>query len=338
MLKFSLSNVKAVAKVVKTTVVKYSPEILMAVGSVTFIGTVVAASKATVNSQETLEDHRDQLRDIEIFENDNPGEINAKKERLIVYRDTSIILAKEYAPATACAAVSLACFFGAFGIMKKRYTTLMIAYTALEESFRLYRQRVIEDRGEDADLYYLTGAKPKEITTKDENGNKVKTKQLILPDGSIASPYSFKVGKYREDGELNCQWVSDTTLLRSYVLGQIDYLNKMLEERCVRNHNGDVKIRGSVFLNELRDIMGETANETGSVVGWLYGPGEPNRDGYIKHDIVESTEIDPQTGDKIPCIFIKANCDGLIFDLVGKKEKEPIPFHTDNPWGEDDVY
>ena len=336
MLKFSVANIKAVANVAKTTIVKHSPEILMAVGAVSFIGTVVAASKATVDSQEILDDHRDQLRDIEIFDNDNPGEISVKKERLGVYKDTSIALAKEYAPATALGVVSLTCFFGAFGIMRKRYMTLAVAYTALEESFRKYRERVIADRGEEADLYYLTGTKTKEITTKDEDGKKVKKKQLILPDGTVASPYAFKFGKYREDGTINKQWINDITLLRSYAMGQSDYLTHVLEERCVLDNQYNVVIRGSVVLNELRDLYGEKSNETGAVAGWRYSNGEPGCNGYIDPRIVEAVEEDPETGDMIPCLFINPNVDGLIFDLIGKKEKTPFPWHDNSsPWGED---
>ena len=336
MLKINTSNLKAVFNVVKITIVKYSPEILMAVGAASFVGTVVSASKATIDSQDILEDHRDNLRDIEIFDNDNPGEINPKKERLVVYKDTTIELSKKYAPAAAFAVVSLTCFFGAYGIMKKRYVTLAVAYKALEESFRAYRQRVIDDKGEETDLYYLTGVKPKEITTKDEDGNKTKTKQLILPDGTIASPYAFKFGKYREDGTLNKQWVNDISLLMSYALGQADYLTHLLSERCVLNDDYEVVIRGNVCLNELRDLYGEGHNETGGVAGWLYSNGEPNRNGYIDPRIVQAMEEDPETGDMIPCLFINPNVDGLIFDLVGKKEKIPFPWHSsDNVWGED---
>ena len=337
MLKLSVSNLKALANVAKVTIVKHGPEILMAVGAVSFVGTVVTASKATINSQEILEEHRDNLRDIEIFDNDNPGEINPKKERLIVYKDTSLALAKEYAPATALGAVSLTCFFSAFGIMRARYTTLAVAYTALEKSFREYRQRVIADKGEEADLYYLTGTKPKEITTKDEDGKKVKKKQLVLPDGTIASPYAFKFGKYREDGTLNVQWINDPVLLRGYALGQAGYLNCQLSERCVLTDDMKVKIRGAVLLNEIRDLFGEGPTETGAVAGNRYSNGEPGCNGYIDLHIIEAIEEDPETGDMIPCLFINPNCDGLIFDLLGKKEKVPFPWHDDNVWGEDDI-
>ena len=208
--------------------------------------------------------------------------------------------------------------------MKKRYTTLALAYSALEQSFRKYRERVIADRGQDADTYYLTGEKPKEVTVKDEEGNKKKVKQLVLPDGSIASPYAFKYSKYKENGELNHQWQEDINLLRAYALGQQDYLNNQLYLRCLYDDNHDVLVRGAVMLNEIRDVLGEDPTPTGAVVGNRFGNGEEGCNGYIDFNMIEATETDPETGREIPCIFVNPNVDGLIYDLLGKRE--PVPF------------
>lgn len=338
MLKLSVSNIKAVASLAKTTIVKHSPEILMGIGAVTFVGTIVAAAKETVEEQEILVEHQVNMDDLTYeYEEENTMDDKAyKKARFEVYKSTSLRTAKNYAPAVVLGATSLTCFFGAYGIMKRRYATLVVAYTALEESFRKYRERVIADRGEDADIYYLTGSKPKEITKKDEEGNKVKEKQLLLPDGSPASPYAFKFSKYREDGTRNKQWVNDVMLNRSYIIGQVQWLEHQLSERCVLDDDYNVVYRGSVFLNELRNLLGESATETGSVAGWLYSNGEKNCNGYIDLHMIEACEEDPETGEVIPCVFFRPNCDGLIYDLVGKKEKVPFPWHsTDDAWGED---
>lgn len=329
-------SVKAALNVAKVTIVKYSPEILMGLGAVSFVATVVAASKETVDEQEILVDHDLEMECIE--EAHEIGDLDDKafrKSKFNVYKDTALITTRNYIPAISLGTVSLACFFGAFGIMKKRYTTLVVAYTALEESFRAYRQRVIEDKGEDADLYYLTGSKPKEITKKDENGNKTKVKQFILPDGRIASPYCFKFGKYKENGERNAQWSKEQTLNRSYVFGQLDYINnQLMYDRTVFDDQNRVVVRGWVFLNEFRELMGEDGNTTGAVVGNLLGNGDIESNGYVSDKyIYEATEIDPETGEEIPCMFIDPNVDGLIYDLIGKKEKVPFTLNY-NPWGE----
>ena len=330
-----LANIKAFARIAKQTIVKYSPEILMCMGGATFVATVVVACKETVKEQELLEDHEAALDYVDLMNEE--GEIDDKAwkvSRRNVYIDTIKKTTINYAPATVLGATSLACFFGAFGIMKKRYATLVMAYTALEESFRKYRQRVIETRGSDEDIYYLTGAKPKEITQKNEDGTKTKIKQLVLPDGTIASPYAFKFGKYKEDGSLNKQWSEEQSMNFAYLLGQQDYLNRMLYTRCVFDDDHKVLIRGSVLLNEIRDLCGEEPTPTGAVAGNLFGNGEPGRNGFIDFQLVGATEKDPLTGKDIPCIFVNPNCDGMIYDLLGKYEK--IPFEPSyGPWGED---
>ena len=150
----------------------------------------------------------------------------------------------------------------------------------------------------------------------------------------MGSPYAFKFGKYREDGERNDQWVNDNTLNMAYIMGQEDYLNSMLYSRNVFDSKHRVKVRGWVFLNEIRDLLGETATKAGSVVGNLFSNGEPGRNGYITFNAVEATEKDPETGDMIPCVFVNPNVDGLIYDLVGIPER--VPFEPSiGAWGED---
>lgn len=331
MIKFNLRNLKSVARVAKTSIVKHSPEILMGVGTVSFIATIVMVSKETIKEQEILEVHQEALDDIEVLHASEEIDVSEleddivllndkeyKKARRDVYIHTSLSTVKNYTPAVALGTVSLACFFGAFGIMKKRYTVLAAAYTALEESFRAYRQRVIEDKGEDADLYYMTGQKVKEVTVKDENGQKTKQKQLTLPDGTILSPYAFKFGKFKETGELNHQWTGNSVLDRAYLLGQQDYLNDQLYMRCILDDDHKVLKRGWVFLNEIRDLAGEDPTATGAVVGNLFGNGEPGRDGYIDFRLVEATD---ENGS---CFYINPNVDGLIYDIVEKFEKKPF--------------
>jgi len=327
MLKLSFSNIKSMAKVAKVVVVKHSPEILMGTGTVAFIATIVTASRATIKAQDILEDHREALEDIKLVEemtnNEESTEVeytkeDARKDKIVQYSKTGLALAKEYALPLGLAALTISCYFGAFGIMKKRYTTLAAAYSALNTAFQKYRQRVIEDKGEEKDLEYLTGGKVKEITQKDENGNKTKLKALTLPDGTVLSPYAFKFGKYKENGEINHQWQGDYCLDKAYILGQQDYLNDQLYLRCVFDDQHRVLKRGCVFLNEIRDLLGEDPTATGAVAGNRYGNGEPGCDGFIDFHLIEAQDENGL------CFYVNPNIDGLIYDLVDKWEKEPF--------------
>lgn len=335
-----LSNIKAFARIAKQTLIKHSPEILMGIGGITFVATVIVAAKETIDEQDILDAHEEEMLYIDAqYELDNLDDKAYKKSKFNVYKDTTVNTTVNYIPSVILGTTSLACFFGAFGIMRKRYATLAVAYTALEESFRKYRQRVIDSRGVDEDIYYLTGTRPKEITSKDDDGNKTKKKQLPDLNGPMASPYTFKFGKYKENGERNNQWSEDQMSNMAYLLGQQDYLTSMLYHRCMFDNEHKVIIRGSVMLNEIRDLCGEDPTPTGAVVGNLYSNGEPGRNGFVDFRLVEATEIDPDDpeGKKIiPCVWVNPNVDGMIYDLLGKKEKEPFtPCHGAGDWGED---
>ena len=333
----NLSNIKAFARAAKQTIVKHSPEILMAAGGISFVATIVLACKETIEEQEILEVHESALDYIDLMYEQEELDTKAyKKSRFKAYKDTSIETVKNYAPALIIGGISISCFFGAFGIMRKRYATVVLAYGALEESFRKYRERVIAARGTDEDIYYLTGSYPKEISVKNDDGTKEKVKQLpMLPDGGIASPYAFKFGKYNEDGSRNNQWSFDRQLNLSYVLGQQDWLNHQLYSRCVFDDQHRVKIRGSVMLNEVRDLLGEVAIPSGSIAGWRFSNGEPGCNGFIDFRITEGSEPDPDDPNKIiPFLIINPKCDGMIYDLLGVKEKKPFE-PVFNAYGED---
>ena len=326
-----LNNTKNLVRTAGFWTRSHAPELLLAGGTISFVATVVTASQATLKATDILEEHQGKKRDIKTAQatktEEEYSEQDIKRDTIVLYSQTGMALAKRYALPLGCAALSLTCFFASYGIMKKRYVALGAAYTALNESFQLYRQRVIEDKGEEADLYYLTGVKASQITEKDpETGEKVKKTVIKDLEGNeiLASPYMFKFSKYKENGERNNAWVNDDNLNRAYILGHMGYLNDLMITRNVTNRNGEVIKRGWVFLNELRDLLGEDANTPGSVVGWRFSNGEPGCNGYIDLNLVEGREADPVTGDPMTVYNINPNVDGLIWDLVGQFEEHPF--------------
>lgn len=325
-----ITSAKAVGRTVTTFAKTNAPELLLASGIASLAAALYSTAKGTLRAQDTMMEHTLERADLEDKED------KTTKDVVVLYSKTGVELAKDYAPAVGFTALSITCFCASYGILKKRYVALGAAYTALNESFALYRQRVIEDKGAEQDLYYLTGVKPKTITVANEDGEKEKKKVLPeLPDGRTASPYGFKFGKYKENGERNLQWQDNAMLNMSYVLGHQDYFNDLLYSRCIFDKDGFVKKRGSVMLNEIRDALGEDANTVGSVVGNRYGNGEPGCNGYISFNAIEGYEIDPANGMEIPYIWIEPNVDGLIYDLLDKFEE--VPFKANYLEMEDDL-
>ena len=312
------TTVKSLWDVSKAWTINHSPELLLAGGIVAFGATIYLAAKAGSETEEIIEEHKEELDEVKSEED------YTKKEVFAAYGHTGVKLAKKYAPTAACAALSLTCFCASYGILNKRYVALGAAYTALQESYTLYRKRVIDSEGREKDLYYLTGQKPEKIEIENEEGKKEKVKAYIdLPDGSIASPYAFKFGKYKENGERNLQWQDSMNYIRAVVKGTLEYYDDQLYLRSTFDDDHRVIKRGAVFLNEIRTSLGEDSSTSGSIVGNRFGNGEPGCDGYIDGDrIIEAYEI--IDGKKSPCIWIDPNVDGIIYDLIDNFEKVPF--------------
>ena len=330
------SAVVAMGKATAAWTKNHKAELLLTGSLISLAGAVGFAIKGGVNTPYLLEDHKDRIRDVKILyaHSENPDKYGVLKE----YLRTIGYFGIEFAPAIGFVGACATCTCSMYGTLKKEALTAWAAYTAICSDFRLYRDRVIEDKGEAQDLYYLTGEKPKKITVKNEDGIKEAKELYSLPDGSIASPYAFKFGKYKENGDRNNQWEKDSHYNMMYLLGQQDYLNEQLYTRCVFNDDNEVIQRGSVFLNEIRDLCGEDPIPIGQYVGNLFSNGEPGCNGFINFNIFESTEEDPETGEMIPCCWIDPNIDGMISDLIGKFEKRPFKASYYNNDGEETEY
>ena len=315
-----LTTAKVAVNTAKTWTKVHAPELLFGGGVISFGLALYSATKAGSKTEAALEEHHEKLEEVKY------NEESTKTDVAKVYFHTAGELTKDYAPAIGFASVSLVCFGASYGILKKRYVAISAAYTALQESFKLYRQRVIEDKGKEADMYYMTGQKPKTITvTNEETGEKQKKKVYpTLPDGSIASPYAFKFSKYKENGEKNNMWQNDRHINETVIMGMQDYFNNVLYARCEFDDDHNVIKKGIVLLNEIRDSLGEDPTDIGMVVGNRFGNGEPGSNGYIDFNLVESKETDPETGREISCFWIDPNVDGLVYGLMESYEDKPF--------------
>lgn len=322
-------GLKAIMTVATTAAKSKAPEILLGLGLVSFVGTVIVASKETIKATEILAEHEEAKRDIDEChatkgEDVYPEEIY-KKDVITCYSKTGIALAKNYAPAAGLFVLSVACILGSYGILKKRNVALVAAYNAVSEAFEKYRRRVIEDKGEDADVYYMTGQKMKKVTEKDENGNKVERKVLAGEPKDPSTMYMFKFSKYKENGERNLQWNPNSRYYNQMFLrGQNDMLDDRLYARTLFDRHHNVDVPGYVFLNEIRDALGEDYNTAGQIVGNLYSKednGTNGCNGHINFHTIEGEEIDPETGEKIDCYYINPNVDGPIFEKIDDWKK-----------------
>lgn len=131
-------------------------------------------------SDEQLEAMLDEQR--KVIRKEYKGEIRH------LYFDTGVKLIKIYIIPVGLGVVSGGLILGSHRILTKRLAGAVALYKASDEAFKEYRQRVIEDQGEDKDFEYRYGVKEREFegVETDSKGKekKVTEKRKIAGDGS----------------------------------------------------------------------------------------------------------------------------------------------------------
>lgn len=190
----------------------YSPHILLGVSIVSGIAAVVTAVMATPKALENNDLHEKNLEvinkakedgktisgkdySIQDYNNDNLSEnLHHIGRQALVYLPTALLMGGSIGSALA-----------SFKIMNGRVAALNATVTAVTAALEAYRQRVIEDGGEEKDRQYWTGVKTEHIEETVKNPE-TKKKEVITrtemrvdtsvnPDCPILSPYAVKIPK-----------------------------------------------------------------------------------------------------------------------------------------------
>ena len=312
MKKFELAKVQGGMKRLGFRLKKRSPEILVVFGVVGIVTSAVMACKATTKIGDILEESKTQMDAIRKYSDDadmaekyTPED--AKKDTVVVYIQTGVKLVKLYAPAVALGVLSLASILASNNILRKRYTAVAAAYSAVDRGFKEYRNRVIERFGEKVDHELKHNIKAVEIeeTTTDENGKEKKTKKTIDvvddgPDGY--SPYA----KFFDEAS-RC-WEKDS-----------DY-NLMFLRSVQATANEKLKANGFLFLNEVYDALDIPKTKAGQIVGWVYDPDNPDHigDNYVDFGIMDVNRVKNRdfVNGYERAILLDFNVDGNILDLM----------------------
>lgn len=260
---------------------KNSPEILLGIGIVGFVGTVVAACKATTRADDVLEFHKAKVKDIhdakEIADNNPEEELEYtddmyRMDLAMRYVKTSGNFVKLYAPTIALGTLSLACILTSRNIMQKRYLGMVAAYNGISAAFEEYRKRVRDEYGDEMDRHFRYGAEYKTLPVVDENGKKTGEKEktenvdtgLVLPNDDTCRFFDSN----------NPNWDQNPNFSMMFLRGQQNYLNDILHTR------------GHVFLNEVYDALGFPHTPQGAVLGWIEGEG----DDYIEFGLYDQNK------------------------------------------------
>lgn len=288
----------------KFAIEKRSPELLLVAGIGLGISAAVTACKATIKMQDIKAEREKKIEEIKEFkpqEGESYSEDDRENDIGIVNAQTGMKIARAYLLPIGLGLVSVSCIMASHGIMRKRNAALSVAYTTVSNAFQEYRKRVIADQGKGKDFEYRFGTKAEEIskTETDENGKKVKSKEVIqtAPNGIQLSEYAVifdeKSRCFKNDRGYNYMWLT------------------ALETQF----NNDLILRGHVYLNDIYRALDLPETKAGQVVGWVYDKSNEHMgDNYISFGLSDVYSNVTMTDD--PAIVLDFNPDGDIWSRL----------------------
>lgn len=232
---------------------KNAPTILSILACAGVVGTAVTTAKGHQKATEKLKESTPQ-----------PLETKTEKAVRVVK-----VAAPHYILPAVVGGCTIALILGSNALNKKQQAALYGAIVALDKSYRMYREKINEELGADADLSIK-----KEIA-KD-----------IIKNDDIPKPSSKDEVLFYEENSDQFFWSTMEDVQ------QAEY-----------HFNRNFVLRGEASLNELLDFLGAKPCEFGDVLGWDQYEGEITY-GYkwvdFYHEWVEEKELDHVFGEDVP--------------------------------------
>lgn len=280
---------------------KYSPEIFIVVGVVGTVTSAVMACKATTKLNPILDEAKTKIDTV--HKAMEKKQTDGKKELTTVYTHTGLELAKLYAPSVALGVLSLGAIIASNNILRGRYVASVAAYTAVDKSFKKYRNNVVERFGKELDREFKFGVRTKEVEERevDENGNeKIVKKTVEVPAQIEHDEYS------RVFDEWNPFWEKSAEYNLTFLMQQQRAANKILEEQ------------GYLFLNDVYKMLGFDQTKAGQEIGWVYDKNDPSFENHVDfgiHDLYNEQKCDFVNG-RERSIILDFNPDGNVMYIL----------------------
>lgn len=279
---------------------KNSPTILFTSGVVGVVTTTVLACRATLKLDEALVETQDKMEQAKVVLDSpkhNYSEKDYRQDMTYLYIRGAVKVTKLYGPAIIVGVISIAALTGSHKILTGRNAALTAAYAAVEKGFAQYRQRVVEEFGEDKDRELRYSAETVTLVEDTKNGPKKVDVKRVGPHG--ASVYA----KFFD--QLCPSWSPTPEINRLFLQCQQNYANDLLHAR------------GHIFLNEVYDMIGVDRTTAGQVVGWVMSKKGDNfvdfgifdRDNHKARDFVNGRE---------GAILLDFNVDGPVYEQLDR--------------------
>lgn len=281
------------------TLSKHSPTIAVGAGVIGLVGTVVLASRATLNAQYTLGIHEANMNTVtRNFEEFRDGkskipymESELRRDKTGIWIRTMADLGKLYAPSIILGGLSVAAILAGHNQMSQRLVGMTAAYEGLAHTFKKYRGVVTEELGaeKEENLYQRASLQTMEV---DDDGNSI-----------------FR-------GSATQVWFDEDT---SANYEPSDWKNSRFLHDVQAAMNRQLQYKGHVFLNDVFDALGLPETPAGCQLGWLRGGPNENTKFIdfgldLNTDKVTRARINETVGKN--AVLLDFNIDGVIWNLL----------------------
>lgn len=281
-------KVNAVFDTAKLFWKKNSPIIMISTGVAGMVVGTIIACKSVKKLDEAKKECVSDLNDIHDLKPekgcDKSVMIEYEKGLVRTYVRCGIKLGKIVAPAAATIIASGAMIFAGYGVLDAKHAAALTAFATEQDSFKKYRERVVEDAGQEADDKYYYGEYSVEndipvLDRKgnpklDKDGNPVTKKEIEhrVNCPGIGRMKYFEQNTRDDEGNLiysNPNWRADNRINYSFCQGAENWVSTQI---C---------LHGFIFLNDAYEAFGFPKTVEGQSLVKLYEAGKP---------------IDPTTG------------------------------------------
>lgn len=159
-----------------------SPSILAAFGATGTLTTAYLTGKATLRAAEVVKREQERI---------NPSHRDDYDELVMTNQDVVKLVWKLYIPAAASATVTIAAIIGSSQISNRRATAMAAAFSALDQGFSEYKEKIVEKIGETKERAYRDEIAQDRVTKNPPNENVV----IITDDGDVLC-YDHFTGRY----------------------------------------------------------------------------------------------------------------------------------------------
>lgn len=281
------------------------PELFMVAGTVCVITGTVMCCKATMEVDEIVEEHKktmDKVRSSlgkELKDGSDYDESKQQMDTVKCYGKTFGRLGRVYAPGIGFMLLGIGFYLGAYKVLKTRNIALLGVCQGLQRKLQDYDRRLAKDYGEDVAYAYRNGLEMEQVKEKveDENGKKKTVETTKYDPSTMYSPYS----RFFDESSKYWRKYADINLL---------FLKMMQTEA-----NRMLQTRGSVFLNEVYDMLDIPRTPEGAHVGWLKdGEG----DGFVDFGIFDGDTPAARrfVNGYENVMLLDFNVDGVIYDKL----------------------